>query len=190
MTWFTIGPTKIDKAIAGAVAQNTNPKIERIAESLTWGADEKPLLIAAATLWLILQRKSQRQRRFASHLLLTTIVAGALPHLFKWTINQERPDRCTVIGHWHGVPLSGKPEDAFPSGHAVHMGAIASAATLLPVRLRLVVWSVTTLLASTRIILLAHWTSDVIAGMALGATVERLIRKMTLRSDRRSKPDG
>jgi len=36
-------------------------------------------------------------------------------------------------------------------------------------------------LSLTRIALLAHWASDVIAGFALGAAVERLLRPRTLR---------
>jgi len=32
---------------------------------------------------------------------------------------------------------------------------------------------------STRIILLAHWASDVAAGLAVGALVERLLRRLT-----------
>ncbi|WP_438745036.1 phosphatase PAP2 family protein [Bradyrhizobium sp. U531] len=50
----------------------------------------------------------------------------------KSVFNQTRPDRRTVLGHVHGVSFSGKREDAFPSGHALHMGALASAAGTLP----------------------------------------------------------
>jgi undecaprenyl-diphosphatase len=31
----------------------------------------------------------------------------------------------------------------------------------------------------TRIVLLAHWTSDVVAGLAVGAATERLLRLLT-----------
>ena len=68
-------------------------------------------------------------RRASDHVLLTTIVASILPHVLKKVFDQERPDRLTVLGHVHGIPLSGKRLDAFPSGHAVHIGALASAAT-------------------------------------------------------------
>jgi undecaprenyl-diphosphatase len=34
----------------------------------------------------------------------------------KTTIDQTRPDRLTVRGHWRGVLLSGRARDAFPSG--------------------------------------------------------------------------
>jgi undecaprenyl-diphosphatase len=108
--------------------------------------------------------------------LLTTIVASILPHVLKKVFDQERPDRLTVLGHVHGIPLSGKRLDAFPSGHAVHIGALASAATGLPPAQRNAVWAVGGAVALTRIVLLAHWTSDVVAGLAVGAAVERLLR--------------
>ena len=50
----------------------------------------------------------------------------------KFIFDQTRPDRKTVLGHVHGVSFSGKRKDAFPSGHALHMGALASAAGTLP----------------------------------------------------------
>jgi hypothetical protein len=128
---------------------------------------------------LYCRNKDSRQRRASDHVLLTTLVASALPHLLKTVFDQERPDRTTVRGHWRGVPLSGKRLDAFPSGHAVHVGALASAATVLPADQRNMVWSVGAALVLTRIVLLAHWVSDVTVGLAVGTITERLLRHLT-----------
>jgi membrane-associated phospholipid phosphatase len=92
----------------------------------------------------------------------------------KNVIDQERPDRLTIKGHLRGVPLSGKASDAFPSGHALHIGALASAATLLPARLRNVVWVAGAAIVTTRILLLAHWLTDVAVGLALGVGIEHM----------------
>lgn len=102
-----------------------------------------------------------------------------LPHLMKSLFDQTRPDRKTVIGHVHGVSFSGKREDAFPSGHALHMGAFASAAGTLPSGPRRVVRGLAIGLSLTRIFVLAHWASDVVAGFALGAILERTLRLWT-----------
>ena len=83
------------------------------------------------------------------------------------------------LGHWRGVPFSGKRNDAFPSGHAVHIGALASAASDLPANQRNMVWSIGTGLVLTRIVLMAHWASDVAVGLAAGAIIERLLRRAT-----------
>lgn len=67
------------------------------------------------------------RRGTGDHVLLTTLVASALPHLLNKVFDQERPDRRTVSRHWRGIPFSDKRLDAFPSSHAVHIGALASA---------------------------------------------------------------
>ncbi|MEZ0098944.1 membrane-associated phospholipid phosphatase [Bradyrhizobium elkanii] len=59
------------------------------------------------------------------------------------------------------------------------MGALASAAATLPAGARRAIQSVAIGLSLTRIVVLAHWTSDVIAGFGLGAVLERLLRLWT-----------
>jgi len=179
MALATIRPTAADVYVANAIAAHTRPGTEQAAEALTWGADEHILVALAAGWWAYTRTRSAPQRRAANHVLLTTIVASVAPHLFKTIFDQERPDRLTVRGHWRGVPLSGRRLDSFPSGHAVHIGALASAASLLPPKQRAAVWSTGAALVLTRIVLLAHWTSDVAAGLLIGGLIERMLRPIT-----------
>jgi membrane-associated phospholipid phosphatase len=179
MALITVSPTRTDVAIANSIASHTNRPTEETAEALTWGADEHVLTAGALVWWLYARTQEPARRRTADHVLLTTLAASILPHLLKIAFDQQRPDRLTVRGHWRGVPISGRQFDAFPSGHAVHVGALASAATRLPERERNVVWLVGAGLVATRVLLLAHWTSDVVAGLAIGAAMERLLRKVT-----------
>jgi membrane-associated phospholipid phosphatase len=97
----------------------------------------------------------------------------------KTLFDQTRPDRRTVIGHVHGISLSGKREDAFPSGHALHTGALASAAGALPPAPRQAIRVLALGLSLTRVVVLAHWASDVVVGFTLGAILERLLRLWT-----------
>jgi undecaprenyl-diphosphatase len=179
MALFRVRPTRADIEIANAVSKYTDPEAERIAETLTWGADEHILCALAAGWWLYSRHRTARDRQNSDHILLTTVAVTLLPHALKAIFDQDRPDRLTVRGHLHGVPLSGKRRDAFPSGHAIHVGALASAATVLPPAKRNLVWSVGAGLVLTRIVLLAHWASDVVTGLAIGALVERLLRLWT-----------
>src|ERR1700676_883692 len=179
MAVISVRPTRSDVSIANAISAHTGRSTERAAEFITWGADEHILCALAAGWWLYTRRQPADQRRAADHVLLTTVVASVLPHLLKRVFDQERPDRRTVEGHWRGVPFSGNRLDAFPSGHAVHVGALASAASRLPRRQRNIAWLVSAGLVVTRIILLAHWTSDVLAGLAIGALTERSLRRFT-----------
>jgi len=176
---ITVHPTEVDQSIARAVARNTSAKMEDAAEFLTWGADEHILCALAAGWWLLSRGKPPERRRASDHVLLTTVAVTIVPHILKTIFNQERPDRTTVRGHLNGIPFSGKRLDAFPSGHAIHVGALASAATELPANQRNLVWGVGAGLVLTRIVLLAHWTTDVLAGLAMGAGIERLLRFVT-----------
>ena len=185
MALVTIRPTRTDRAIANAIASRTTPALEQTAGLLTWGADEKLLLALSVGAWFYAARQP-RLRPMADHLLTVSLLTAMLPHLFKRAVDQTRPDRLTVKGHWRGVPWSGRPRDAFPSGHALHMGALASAAGLFPPAQRRFARTVAIALSATRILLLAHWTSDVLVGFAAGALIERVTRTFTLHARSRT----
>jgi undecaprenyl-diphosphatase len=179
MALLTVRPTEFDRGVAREIARHTNGAIEIVAKVVTWGADEHVIIAAAALGWLLTRDSSVPTRRMGTHVLACAVATAALPHLLKAVIDQKRPDRCEVSGRRRGIPFSGKPNDAFPSGHALHVGALASAATLLPARGRNLVWAVGGFLVGTRIVLLAHWVTDVLAGLALGVALERLMRRAT-----------
>ena len=155
------------------------PEPEAVARFLTWGGDEKVLLVLAAAVWLVSRGRGKALQRAGNHALLVTVAASLLPHGLKALFDQTRPDRWTVLGHDHGIPFSGKREDAFPSGHALHMGALASAAGSLPAKSRWVLRTIAVSISLTRVVILAHWASDVVAGFALGAGLERVLRLWT-----------
>jgi membrane-associated phospholipid phosphatase len=175
----TVRPTGQDIAVARAIARRTAPVPEAVARAVTWGADEHVLLVLAAAGWLASRGRNEALQRAGNHALLVTVVASLLPHGLKALFNQTRPDRRTVRGHLHGVPLSGKREDAFPSGHALHMGAVASAAGALPAGPCATIRALAIGLSLTRVAILAHWASDVAVGFALGVGLERLLRWWT-----------
>lgn len=161
------------------MVSHAQPRREAVASTLTWGADEHVLIGAAAVYWLISRGGSQQARTVGNHFLATSIVTGILPHALKHVFNQRRPDRLTAVGHLYGVPISGRANDAFPSGHAVHMGALASAASSFDTPFRELGWMTAVGVSITRICVLAHWTSDVVAGFAGGFLVDRVLRRWT-----------
>jgi membrane-associated phospholipid phosphatase len=176
---ISVRPTDTDVAIARGIARHTAPAPEEVARALTWSADEKILLVLATAGWVLSRGRSKPLQRTGNHALLVTAAASLLPHVLKSLFDQTRPDRRTMVGHIHGVSFSGKREDAFPSGHALHMGALASAAGALPPGPRRMVRALAVGISLTRILVLAHWASDVVAGFALGAVLERLLRLWT-----------
>jgi hypothetical protein len=142
---------------------------------LTWAADEHVLGVIAGGLWLAARAGNERERRQTDHMVLSVVLTAILPHLLKRLIDQKRPDRCMVHGPRRGIPRSGKPYDAFPSGHAMHVGAVASAVSWAYSKSAPVAWGLGGLIAATR--------TDVLAGLAMGALVERCVRP---RSERRT----
>jgi len=67
MRW-QVGPTNIDRWVAGTIADHTTPAIERSAKFLTLAGDEKLLVSAVAALW-IAAHVAGRHRRAANYLI-------------------------------------------------------------------------------------------------------------------------
>jgi membrane-associated phospholipid phosphatase len=174
-----VPPLLVDRKVAAGVVRRARPRSERVATLLTWGADEHVLIAAAGAYWLLSRGRGQRARTAGNHFLASAVVTGILPHVLKYIFNQRRPDRLTAIGHLYGVPISGSPNDAFPSGHAMHMGALASAASSFDTPYRQLSWTAAAGISLTRVYVLAHWTSDVVAGFAVGLLVDRMLRRWT-----------
>jgi membrane-associated phospholipid phosphatase len=185
MALATIRPTGLDRALAALIAHKTRPGIEKVAKIATLSADEHVMLGILAAVWLGSRFFGAPRRRAANDLVVTGVISAVLPHLLKRVIDQQRPDR-RVSGPRHGIPRSGKAYDAFPSGHAVHIGAIAAALSRLYPRRRGLIWTAGAGIAATRVLLLAHWLTDVLAGLALGAMIERTTRRVSVTASRRS----
>jgi len=142
---------------------------------LSWLGDEKLLLAAAGLAWLVLADRPGRERQAATRLLADVAVTAVLPHLVKGIVAQERPDRCEVNPPRYGIPRSGQPYDAFPSGHAMHMGALAAGLASVAPSWRLPAVLLCTAVSASRVLILAHWLSDVVIGFAAGVGVDRLV---------------
>jgi membrane-associated phospholipid phosphatase len=175
---FKIGPTRLDLAVARQAEKHASPELEKPAELASYAADEKLLLLVSAGIWLASRFSDRRARDNADYLALNVVATAILPHLLKRVVDQQRPDR-RVHGYRHGIPKSGKAYDAFPSGHALHVGTLASVAGRLFPRWRWLAWSTGLALASTRVVLLAHWLSDVVVGLAMGAALEAGLSKLS-----------
>lgn len=174
----TLPPTAPDLAAARFVARHARPSVERTLRVVTYLADEKAILAAAGLFWAYghLVKRDRETARRADNILGCAVVSAILPHLIKRLVDRKRPDRMMVRRDRNGIPRSGRAWDSFPSGHAVHLGALAQALRpMMPARLRPYLWPAALSLAATRIMLLAHYPSDVAAGLAFGVAVERAV---------------
>jgi undecaprenyl-diphosphatase len=136
------------------------------------------LIIALA----LLAATTQRLARLTIISLIVRLefifVAIALPGLVvtivKRLIGRVRP---SAAGPFAYVPFSWRPDYAsMPSGHATTAFAVAITLGALWPRARPVLWLYALLIAASRVIIAAHYPSDVIAGACVGGFGALLIR--------------
>jgi membrane-associated phospholipid phosphatase len=180
MSWsapIKLRPFAADLAISRACQRAASPAVERPLRVVTWLADERVLLGAATVFWTVTRLTGSRSlRREADQMLCSVLIAGVVPDLCKYLVRRERPNRVLVRRQDGRVPRLGNAWDSFPSGHAMHLSAIAgSAQRLVPRRWRAAVWSALGALAATRVMLLAHYTSDVVAGWSIGVLINKAV---------------
>ncbi len=178
LSWFRIPRIRLkvsacEERTMRALARNIPDETVRVAKTLGWACDARALLTGGAIFWLASPPgKSRTALRYLAVFRTTT----ALHHAIKRFIDQRRPDRLIQTRKKHA--LVGRASDAFPSGHAMHAGALASILTGSETRSPPWLWSAFGALAMTRVAALAHWPSGVAAGFAAGAGVERLWRRI------------
>jgi len=128
------------------------------------------MLAGALVAWLGARALSTDRKfgRTADQILCSMAIAAALPHIIKLVFVRERPDRTRV----------GKAWDSFPSGHAVHVGALVAAATRMAPHRAGLIWSSALAFVGTRVLLLAHYFTDVIAGSFLGLVTDGIVARV------------
>ena len=106
----------------------------------------------------------------ANFLFFTVAVSGIAANLIKNTIGRARPKHFEDLGHLHFEFAAFEPGFAsFPSGHSTTFGALFMALALLYPRF----WSIFAVAGIlggvSRVMVGAHYASDVLAGLAFGA---------------------
>jgi len=180
MAWsapIKLRPLAADVVISRACLRVATPPVERPLRVVTWLADEKIMLGVVGVFWAATRLSPSRPlRREADQMLCSVLIAGAIPDLFKYLVRRERPNRALLRRHDRRVPRLGNAWDSFPSGHAMHLSAItASAQRLVPKQWRAPMWGGLAALAATRVVLLAHYPSDVVAGWSIGALINKAV---------------
>jgi membrane protein DedA with SNARE-associated domain/membrane-associated phospholipid phosphatase len=111
-----------------------------------------------------------RDRRWPAFLAATVAGAIAMDDVVKFLVNRRRPDFHSLVPHPFG--------SSFPSGHSVAAAALCGSLAYVVSRGRswrsaVWIWAaaafIALLVGFSRVYLGAHWPTDVLAGLALGA---------------------
>ena len=144
-----------------------------------------PVAVALAAIALLaspaLPRMSQRVLAAIAVRLGFLFVAVGLPGLI-FTIAKRLVGRARPLVEGSADPFNYRPLGwsveyaSLPSGHAIDAFAIAMAVGALWPRARPVLWTYAVLIAASRVVLTAHFPSDVIAGALVGVVGVLLVR--------------
>jgi len=165
----------------GATLKSLPPSIRFVGGMLTDFGDSGWILLISAFLlfegWagsklLHSQRcrcQALRICQIGGYLLTTVALSGLLANLLKRAIGRARPTHFADWGPFGFSPFNGRASfESFPSGHATTIGALFVALAFLFPRYRYIFAACALWLAITRVMVGAHYPSDVMAGLALG----------------------
>jgi membrane-associated phospholipid phosphatase len=164
------GTPPLDHAVREAVLQAAGPALVAVMRVVNWGGEATVLLPGTLLLYLVFPRARRRAWIWVALMAAAPLAEGGL----KFLVARPRPE---------GTGL------AFPSGHATaaaaFFGAVFYLAGSLPPAARRAVRGLAVvaivLVATARVVLRAHWPSDVLGGIALGlalASAAALVHSM------------
>lgn len=164
----------VDDELARVARNNDSPAMDRVmetAEPFGGGASDK---VMAGFLLYGVAARNDRARAVAFDSIVSSMIASkAITPAIKQLTGRERPN--------------GGDADAFPSNHATQAFAVASVIAAHYDDRRWVQWtaySLATGVGIARVYHGAHWTSDVIAGAAIGSLVGHTV--VTTNNDERA----
>ena len=114
----------------------------------------------------------------ATFVFMVNAVGGILAQLLKHLAGRARPKLMGIVGPFHFDLFSIKASLAsFPSGHTITAFATATALSYFAPRLRLPLFLVAALVAISRLMVGAHYPSDVLAGIMFGIGTAIYVRR-------------
>jgi membrane-associated phospholipid phosphatase len=111
------------------------------------------------------------------YLFLSVALSAAIGELLKWIVGRGRPFVGGKANAFNFQHFAGTEAYAsLPSGHAITAFALAFAVSAVWPRLRIIMLVYALVIAATRLVLLAHHPSDVVAGALVGTIGAMTVR--------------
>ncbi len=119
-----------------------------------------------------LRQRARAARNLSAYFLLTIGTASVLVHGLKFLIGRARPELLADYGPYSLTPFTGDTLfESFPSGHSTAAGAFFGAFAMVMPQLRPLFLLLALLVGISRVVVGAHYPSDVAAGLLLGLWV-------------------
>jgi membrane-associated phospholipid phosphatase len=154
----------LDDELARAARNNHSPLADSIAKAVEpFGGGHSDKVMAAFLLYGVAAKNDKARAVAFDAIVSTTLASKAITPAIKELAGRERPN--------------GGDQPAFPSGHATQAFALATVIAS-HYEQRWVQWlayGLATGVGLSRVYHDAHWTSDVLAGAAIGAFVGRTV---------------
>jgi membrane-associated phospholipid phosphatase len=139
-------------------------------------------LLLATALAVPLSRAGARQQLLRrgvnlQYLLLAVAVPVAVAEIIKWTVGRGRPFVGGKADAFNFAPFNGtEAHFSLPSAHAVTAFALAFGVAAIWPRTRVIMAVYAVVILMTRLVLLAHHPSDVVAGAVIGVVGALMVR--------------
>jgi membrane-associated phospholipid phosphatase len=122
------------------------------------------------------RQRARTARNLSAYFLLTIGTASVLVHGLKLLIGRARPELFAEYGAYSLTPFTGDTLfESFPSGHSTAAGAFFGAFAMLTPQLRPLFLVPALMIGVSRVIVGAHYPSDVAAGLLLGLWVAMMM---------------
>lgn len=154
-----------------------------IVKSAQWATDfgnAWPYLVGIAVLFAgsYLFRNAKSFRAKCLYVFVTICAAGALSEVIAIVIGRSRPRLLLEQGIYSLSFLSGfKPYDSMPSSHATSVLAFAFATAIVMPQMRKLLFAYGFVLATTRVLINAHYAGDILASAAVTAATALFLQR-------------
>lgn len=171
-----------------ALSQETRDLFEWITK-----AGVSTLYLIVSFVLFVFFRWIRQKRRYADRALLffsSIALSGIVTNMVKFMVGRLRPKMLFESGLYGFDPFRlGYEFNSFPSGHATTVFAIAVTCSFFLTKYRILFFLFAATVALSRLVLNAHYLSDLLAGACIGiATAIVLERYIPVRSHRTAGP--
>ncbi|GEM_PF-5246281 len=177
LVWLLYGT--IDRDVIFYIDAHQDEQLKSIFEIITLIGDATWWIVGSAGLWIYYHIKKDRYKMVRARFMFVAIItSGLIVNLLKMLFGKARPDKLLdeqIYGFEWFVDFTQYSMHGFPSGHTTLAFTVATTLSFIAPRYTIYFLSIACMVAVSRVAVLYHYPTDIVAGAALGATVSILL---------------